>query len=42
MAPLGGLSVFAALEEQLGLALESRTGPVEVLVIEHVERPTPN
>ena len=41
-APLGGLSVFAALEEQLGLALESRTGPVEVLVIEHVERPTPN
>ena len=41
-APLGGLSVFAALEEQLGLALESRTGPVEVLVIKHVERPTPN
>ena len=41
-APLGGLSVFAALEEQLGLALESRTGPVEVLVIEHVEHPTPN
>ena len=40
-APLGGLSVFAALEEQLGLALESRTGPVEVLVIEHVERPNP-
>ena len=41
-APLGGVSVFAALEEQLGLALESRTGPVEVLAIEHVERPTPN
>jgi uncharacterized protein (TIGR03435 family) len=41
-APLGGLSVFAALEEQLGLALEPRTGPVEVLVIKHVERPTPN
>lgn len=41
-ASLGGLSVFVALEEQLGLALESRTGPVEVLVIEHVERPTPN
>jgi len=35
-------SLFAALEEQLGLKLESQKGPVEVLVIDHVERPSPN
>jgi uncharacterized protein (TIGR03435 family) len=36
------VSLFTALEEQLGLTLESSTGPVEVLVIEHIERPIEN
>jgi uncharacterized protein (TIGR03435 family) len=30
------------VEEQLGLKLESTQGPVEVLVIDSVERPTPD
>ena len=33
-------SVFTAIQEQLGLRLESTRGPVDVLVIDHVERPT--
>jgi uncharacterized protein (TIGR03435 family) len=34
--------LFTALREQLGLKLESTKGRLDVLVIDHVERPAPN
>jgi uncharacterized protein (TIGR03435 family) len=40
-APGVGPATFAAIEEQLGLRLDPQTGPVGVLVIDHVERPAP-
>jgi len=41
--PPGPSSLFSAMEKQLGLKVEARKAPVEVLVVDHVERvPTEN
>ena len=41
-APASAVSLFTALREQLGLRLEPTRAPVEVLVIESAQRPTPD
>jgi uncharacterized protein (TIGR03435 family) len=38
----GRATIFSALQEQLGLKLEAAKSPVDVLVIDHVERPSAN
>ncbi len=38
----GGASVFTQVQELLGLKLESSKGPVEIIVIDHIERPSAN
>lgn len=37
-----GPTFLQALKEQLGLKLESQTGPVDVIVIDHVDHPSEN
>jgi uncharacterized protein (TIGR03435 family) len=37
-----GPSIFTAVQEQLGLRLESTKGPVEIIIVEHVEKPSEN
>jgi uncharacterized protein (TIGR03435 family) len=39
---LAGLSIVTALREQLGLRLVAKKGPVQVFVIEQIERPSEN
>jgi uncharacterized protein (TIGR03435 family) len=34
--------IFTAMQQQLGLKLESTKAPMEVMVIDHVEKPSPN
>jgi uncharacterized protein (TIGR03435 family) len=41
-ADSAGPSVFTAVEEKWGLKLDAQKAPVDVLVIDHVDRPSEN
>ncbi len=40
--PDTGPSIFSAIQDQLGLKLVAGKGPVEMIVIDHIEPPSPN
>jgi len=37
-----GASIFTVIREKLGLSLDAKKGPVTILVIDEVERPSAN
>lgn len=37
-----GPDIFTAIQEQMGLQLKSTKGPVDVIMIDHIEKPSPN
>ncbi len=41
-ADANGPTLVTALQEQLGLKLQPAKGPVDILVIDHIEKPSPN
>jgi uncharacterized protein (TIGR03435 family) len=41
-ADMAGPAFQAALREQLGLRLQAQKAPIDVIVIDHVERPSGN
>jgi uncharacterized protein (TIGR03435 family) len=42
LPPTNRPDIFTAVREQLGLKLDSHKGAVEVMIIDHVERPSEN
>ena len=40
--PDAGPSIFSAIQDQIGLKLVAAKGPVEMIVIDHIEPPSPN
>ena len=42
MVALTPPSLYTAIQEQLGLKLDATKAPTDVMVIDHVERPTEN
>lgn len=41
-AAIEGPSIFTAIQEQLGLRLRAQKLPVDVIVIDHAEKPSEN